>query len=301
MSAPPRAKSGLSIALAVVALVAAIDVSRTRAAARLVKLKDDTDVYALPPPAYVDRGTIGYRDAVASVLWASILYQYGVHVGQNRRFPFATQYLRTIVELAPTFKPAFRFASTFVSMQALPPSHEEIVITREILEGGLEALPSDPDVWGAYASFMMFDAPMYLPDDEKNEWRVKGALAAQRAVELGYVLDNLGVAGALQLVKAGHRDLAIDQLRRAYAIAPDDETRASIGRRLERLEGRAAREEVARTIQAFTTHWNAEAPFVDEDAFVIVGPARATAACAGRAGNDIACSDGWDGAIAAFK
>ncbi|MFI5300636.1 MAG: hypothetical protein ACHREM_21325, partial [Polyangiales bacterium] len=248
-----RARAGQLFAIVASLVICAVivDLTRGRAVGRLRKLKDDTDVYALPPPEYLERASLGYQDAVASVLWASVLYQYGMHVGQNRRFPFATQYLRTLLYLVPTFKPAYRYGSTFVTMQPVMPSREEIVITRALLEHGLDELPSDPDVWGAYASFMMFEGPMFLEEKDKSSWRVKGAIAAERAVELGYVADNLGIAGAVLLVKAGHRDLAISQLQRAYAIAPDDETRASILHRLDALEGRAAREEIERTIKVF--------------------------------------------------
>src|SRR5438067_1330237 len=80
------------------------------------------------------------------------------------------------------------------------------------------------DVWGAYATFMLFEGAQYLEPDEKKAWRVEGAAAAQRAVELGYFQDKLGLNGAIYLEQAGYKDLAIAQLERAYAVAPNEET-----------------------------------------------------------------------------
>src|SRR5205814_2267052 len=98
-------------------------------------------IYPLPPPAYVERISLGYTDAVTSILWASTLYQYGDQVGHNRRFPFATQYVSTILHLEPNFRPAYRFVKTFVTMQTVNPERDELERVRAIYEKGTRELP----------------------------------------------------------------------------------------------------------------------------------------------------------------
>lgn len=288
----------LWVILLVVAAAIGADRLRERTASHLFKVKEADDVYALPPPGYVKAMSLGYRDVVASILWASTLYQYGDHVGQNRRFQYSTQYLRTILELDPSFRPAYRFASPIVTMQAVPPSREELEITKQLLEQGTHELPSDADVWGAYASFLMFEGSQYLDEKTKASWRVEGAPAATRAVELGYFMDSLAISGSIFLERAGDRELAIAQLERAYAVAPTDETRDKIAARLRRLQAQEALSRVERVQRFFVAHWRDEAPWLTESLFVLVGPQRQTAACAGLSGSDPRCAPGWSGALA---
>ncbi|GAC1352356.1 MAG: hypothetical protein NVSMB1_14400 [Polyangiales bacterium] len=276
----------------------AADRLRSRVTARLHKVKEQSDVYALPPPAYVQRAALGYDDAVASILWASTLYQYGAHVGQNRRFPFATQYLRTILHLDPAFRPAYRFMSTLVTMQAVAPEREELDIVRRLFKEGTEALPHDADVWGAYASFLMFEGAQYLPVEERPAWRVEGAVAAERAVELGFFINNLNLSGATYLEQAGQREVALTQLERAWTMAPNDETRDAIAARFQRMKGAARLDRVRRTQKFFADRWRDEAPFVDEGLFGLIGPRRDPMPCVGRL-SEPQCAPGWSGALAA--
>lgn len=260
---------------------------------------DAGDVYALPPPPYVKAASLGYRDAVASVLWASTLYQYGEHVGHNQRFEYATQYLETIVELDPSFRPAYRFASTLATMQAVPPLRVELDRVRTLLEQGTRELPHDADVWGAYASYMMFEGAQYLDEREKLQWRVVGAHAAQRAVELGFFMDTLSISGATFLERAGERDLAIAQLERAYAVAPTEDTRQRIAAKLRRLQAQESLARVERVHTYIMGRWRSEASWLGESLFVLVGPRRDVARCAGLTGDDPRCDPSWgDAALA---
>ncbi len=274
--------------LALLALVA--DRLRARVTERVAHLHDTADVYPLPAPEQLKVAAIGYDDAIASILWVSLLYQYGDHVGKNRPFPYATAYARTILHLDPNFRQVYRFVSTFVTMQSKAPELREIVEVRELMERGLEEHPSDPDVWGAYASFMMFEAIPTLPDDQKKRWRLLGAGAAQRAVELGYRIDSLGYTGALFLERNGYRDLAIAQLRRSYAIAPDEATRTKILRKLERLQAANVADSLARDYETFHGRWAVEAPFVTESVFTLIGPKRDVGACAGKVAVEPSCA-----------
>lgn len=281
----------------VLASVVGADALRTSLTTRVRKVKETSSVYALPPPQYVKRLSLGYDDAVASILWASTLYQYGEHVLQNRRFEYSTQYLDTILVLDPGFRPAYRFMSTLATMQAVAPQRYELEAVRALLEQGTRELPHDADVWGAYASFMMFEGSQFLDEQAKQRWRVQGAHAAQRAVELGYFMDTISITGALFLERAGERDLAIAQLERAYTVAPNDEARAKIAEKLRRLQGQAALARVERVQRLLLESWRDQAPWAGESTFVLLGPERAVARCAGLAAPDGVCAPGWTGAL----
>ncbi len=277
------------------AAIFGLDRLRARLGTRLNHVRETSDVYPLPSPVYVERISLGYRDAVASILWASVLYQYGEHVGQNRRFAYATQYVQTILHLDPNFAPAYKFVSTFVTMQAVNPERPELEEVERILRVGTTQRPGDAEVWGAYASFMLYGGAQFLPKGpEREEWRKKGALAGQQATELGYTGGgDLGMSGAIVLANSGYRDLAVQQLERSYAVAPNEETREHIRQQLERMQARSAIDRLNAGITVFLTKWRSEAAFLDETTFVLVGPRPDTAACVGLTGLDPRCTIGW--------
>lgn len=275
-----------------------LDALRGTLTKRLHKVHDETDVYALPPPAYLKVASLGYREAVASVLWASTLYQYGDALSHNRRFDFATQYIDTVLVLDPGFRTAYRFVSTLVTMQVKAPSREELLETRRILETGTHELPHDADVWGAYASFMMFEGAQYFDEKDKQSWRVVGAQAASRASELGYVMDSLSYTGALFLERAGERDLAVSQLERAYAVAPNDEARERIAAKLKRMRADESLKRVALAHEKTFQTWRTRFPWLTESLFVLAGPSTDAASCAGMVGVAERCTPGWQGFLA---
>lgn len=281
--------------LAVLVAIVALDRLREALTTRVRKVTESSDVYPLPPPVYVKVASLGYRDAAASLLWASTLYQYGDHVSHNRRFEYPTQYIETILELDPAFRPAYRFVATLTTMQISAPSREQIDRALRVLENGTQELPNDPETWGAYASFLMFEGAQYLPEAEKMRWRVKGARAAQRAVELGYFMDSLAYTGALFLERAGERDLAIRQLERAYAVAPNDELREKIALKLKRLQAEDGLAKMQSTQRALLRTWQQRYPWLNESLFILVGVHPNSSECAGLAGVIERCSPGFSG------
>lgn len=287
------------IVVAMLVSIVVVDRLRDTLTNRVRKITEAEDVYPLPPPAYVKVLSLGYRDAGASLLWASTLYQYGDHVSHNRRFEYPTQYVETILELDPAFRPAYRFLSTLTTMQVVAPTREQIDRTLAILESGTRALPNDADAWGAYASFLMFEGAQYLPEADKTHWRVRGAQAAQRAVELGYFMDSLSVTGALFLERAGERDLAIRQLERAYAVAPNDEMRERIALKLRRLQAEGGIARIQDLHQRMVGAWRDQFPWVNESTIVLLPAVRDAAACAGVTGLDPRCALNWGSAAAA--
>jgi hypothetical protein len=295
MTPPARPREGFVAAAFLMALlvgVLTLDALRGRLSARVDKVRETSDIYPLPSPEYVHRAALGYDGAVASILWASTLYQYGVHIGQNRRFGYATEYVRTILHLENDFTPAYKFVSTFVTMQPVNPEPRELEEVRRILANGTVERPNDPDVWGAYASFLMFEGSQFLPQPTKGEWKKVGALAAQRAAELGYFSD-LAVSGAYYLEKAGYRELAIQQLERSFAVAPNDEARDEIRQKLERMQANATIERLNRGFAQFIQKWSTEGTLVPEGTFEMLGPRRDTWSCVGLAGKDPRCDLGW--------
>ena len=139
--------------------------------ARTAKLAEKTDVYGLPSPDQVVVGSLGYRAALADLLFAHVLVWHGIHFQEKRRLEFAADYLDTVAALDPTFRETYYFGDTLITMQPVKPRHEDYVRARQLLEKGLVARPGDTELWLSTGEFIAYVAAPWLEDPkEQSEW-----------------------------------------------------------------------------------------------------------------------------------
>jgi hypothetical protein len=136
-----------------------------------------------------------------------------------------------------------------------------------------------------YGQFIAFIAPTFLEDDaEKQKWRVDGAHAMSRAVDLGANADR-AISAATILSKSGEREAAIKSLRRAYAVTDSPSERDDIAQKLAILEATAERDDAARDVQFVESRWRKDFPFLSRGEFLLIGPPVDPLRCAGRGGS----------------
>jgi hypothetical protein len=265
-----------------VALVCALGIRSVQPAlaAKVSKVHVKDDTSALPPPQELRALTFGYHAATADVLWASLLVEHGIHFQEKRKFPGIRAYLDGIIELDPRHPMVYAFVDTLVLL-AKPGevgNEEDARAAREYLERGTKERPYDHDVWLHYGQYMAFLAPSFLQDPAEIErWRTEGALAISKSVLLGADPDR-SLAAATLLSRAGEKKAAILQLQRAYAIADNPDTRLQILGKLRRLE---TTPDAEGTVARVEHEWRSRYPFLSRHAAILIGPYRATAACAG--------------------
>src|SRR4051794_2940578 len=107
------------IALIVIAL-AALSVNALRPALneRFVAVQVQSDVFALPPPNQVVAMSLGYRSALADLIFSHVLVSTGIHIQEKRRFEFVDKYIETVNELDPKFAAPYRMADGLITLQA---------------------------------------------------------------------------------------------------------------------------------------------------------------------------------------
>jgi hypothetical protein len=166
---------------------------------------------------------------------------------------------------------------------------------RTYFERGLQVRPYDADLWLHYGQFLAFLAPSYLPDKAETErWRLDGARAIMRAVELGSDPER-SLAAATILSKAGEGRANLRNLERLYALADDPETRRQILLKIQQLEGTLDSE---RAVNVVTFEWHKRYPFMSRSATLLLGPHRSPAACAGPSSYDRkVCPRDWEMAV----
>lgn len=274
----------LCLALAVVV------VSRTRPglASSFHRLKARHDVYVLPPPEQTVVLSLGYRSALADLIYGHVLVSYGLHFQEKRLFEFVGGYLDTINALDPKFGDPYRVADTLLTLQPKKPPVEHYRKAREILRRGMKELPYDQELWLTAGQFMAYLAPPHLPTvEEKEDFRLEGARRMARACELIGSNKNAPyhcLTAANIFSKAGDRDATQRFLERVLAISDDPELRELALGYLKAIVGERERERVEARHRKLEALMREDFGFVSRDALLVLGPSFDPARCAGSFG-----------------
>jgi hypothetical protein len=293
--------------LVFVLAAAAVAILQPNLAAAMKNVKATEDVYVLPPPEELKVATLGYSSASADMIWAQLLVEYGRHWAEKRPFPDLEKYLDAIIALDPSFSSVYRFVDTLLIFRPPRGTEEDARKARAYLERGLRERPYDKDVWLQYGQFVGFLAPSFLTaEDEKERWRIEGAEALIRAVELGAVLDR-AISATSMLSRRGRRQAAVEYLERARALTDDPASIAEIEARLSLLERDLVKDDasVARMVQRrevrnrlIDGRWRGELPFVSRGEFLLLGPLPNAFVCSGNDRRTRAdCAPDWTAAL----
>ncbi|MDX6515516.1 MAG: hypothetical protein QOH73_1182 [Gaiellaceae bacterium] len=262
-------------------------------------VKEESDVYVLPPPDQVVTLSLGYRSALSDLLWAHVLVSQGLHTFERRRFENLSLFLDSINELEPTFREPYLLADALYTFQGFEPSHDEVAKARAVMERGSRELPLDGQIWLQLGQFVAFIAPgTYLTDEqEQQQWRLDGARMLARAAELGgenanITWQTLGAVGIFN--RAGERDAAIRLRLRALAVTDDPELKDRLLRELGKLLSEEQKEISIDLDRKLVGLWKRDLPFVPRGTMLVLGPPVEPARCAGPGHErDPACAFTW--------
>ncbi|MES1175034.1 MAG: hypothetical protein ABUL62_11985 [Myxococcales bacterium] len=283
---PWRNSSVTFAALALIA-VSSLVVHRLQGplAARFTAIKVKNDVYALPPPEQLVVMSLGYRSALADLIFAHVLVSSGIHVQERRSFEFVGKYIEAVNELDPKFAAPYRMADALLTLQAKAVGPEGYRQARRILERGMKELPFDQALWASSGQFFAYLSPTIFDDPkEQDDWKLAGGRALARACELVGSNDNIPyqcVIAAGLLTRAGAEAASRQFLERMLVINDDPEIRKLTSALLQKAVGSEARDRFQARQQAFQTAWRSDLPFVTRGAMLAIGPRWDTAACAG--------------------
>lgn len=246
----------------------------------------DAAPFALPSPEQAVVLSLGWRSALADLLFARALVQAGIHVQERRRFEHVGRILDVINGLDPGFRTPYRFADTLLTMQARAPRQEDYRKAREVLLRGLEAFPYDQELHNTAGQYLAYVAPPRLKDaEEAAAWRMEGAKVLARACELVGSNENVPyhcITAARLLSNAGQLEAVESFVERMLAVSDDPQVRELAVAWLEKVGGEAARERRERRAREFDEAWT-ELTFVSRDRWLLLGPPLDVDRCAGAA------------------
>lgn len=285
------ARSGPRFFAVAVCVLVAISIglihsSRPRLVNSFARARDKYDIYALPKPEHVVVMSLGYRSALADLLFAHVLVSSGIHLAEKRRFEAAASYLRAINQLDPRFLTPYRFADTILTVQSVKPTLDDYESARAILTHGMDEFKYDMSLWLSAGQFMAYLAPPHVAElagpSVAQEWKHEGARRLARSCEL-VGKDELAphhcITAAHLLSQSGELDALRQFAQRVVAVNDDPEVQrlaiASLAKALgedekRKLVSRRARYERMR-LQGLS--------FVSKDRFLLLGPAFDAFAC----------------------
>ncbi len=278
---------GVLMTLLFAASLFAIARARAIAAASHQQLQSGADVYALPQKEQLLVFSLGYRAALADLLFGRTLVAAGRHFLEKRVFHHLDGYLRAILTLDSRYRDVYLYADTLLNLSTVEMPQENLRIARDILEQGLEEFPSDADLWMNSGLFVAYLAPQRLPDTEDRiEWRGAGARMIGRACDL-WPGDKPPPAtcfsNARLLQEAGEDEAAIASLERLLAITDHAETRAMAMGKLERLLGERAARSRNEAVQRLSRYHLSDLPSASRTRYQILSPKTDPAQCTGPA------------------
>jgi len=240
------------------------------------KLKTTHDVYTLPAPAQTVVLSLGYRAAVADLIYAHVLVSYGLHFQEKRLFESVGQYLETVNELDPKFSTPYLFADTLLVLQPTVPPLEHYLMARKILLRGTRERPFDALLWMSAGQYLAYLAPPHLPTEvEREAWQQEGARLLLRACELQGSDENIPyqcIVAAGMLNKSGQHEANIRFLERFLAVNDDPEVRARAESYLRKALKAQGKDMIELHSRQFAEALSEDLGFTTQDMALVVGP-----------------------------
>lgn len=281
-------------------LLAALGVQRWRPglAADFHAVKARSDAYLLPPVDQTYVASLGYRSAMADLIFGHVLVAYGLHFQENRLFEHVGDYLDVVNRLDPKFRDPYRFADTLLTLQPEAPPQDFYRRARQIQERGLAELPNDQELWSTAGQFITYLAPGQLTDpDEKQEYQLAGTRILMRACELIGSNENLPyhcITAANILNRQGNREAVRQFLERLQNVSDDPKIQEMAAGYLKKVVGEREQEQIAARWERFRSRWQQDLPFSSRAEVDALGPAFDSARCAGAAhAITPACVSSW--------
>lgn len=286
------------VAVFVVLLASAVIAAlRAPLASSFLGVKNRSDAYLLPSPAWTKRASLGYRSALADLIFGHLLVAQGLRFQERRLFDEVGNYLETINELDPQYRTPYRYADTLLTLQPVPAPPELYRQARRILERGLRELPFDQELWSTSGQFMAYLAPPRLPSAEAEEFRKQGTRYLTRACELLGSNENVPyhcLTAAVLFNEQGERQALRQFLMRVIASSEDPEIQRIATGYLAKVEDVATADRFKARRKRFRAAWQADLSFVPLDEILALGPKFDLGACAGYLQSEAKdCSSSW--------
>lgn len=231
----------------------------------------EIDISYVPPPAQLRWMSVGYREALADLLWVRALIFSGEHIGQVD-ISATDRYVDAITGLSPRFERAYKWGG-ITAMYAGTGAITRDQVDRAIAmyRRGLEQFPESHELlypFGMLLTHQVGSTPGYSAE-EKAAHAEEGIEMIRRAAAFG--ADPLVRRYAATLVgdRVGDQ-LAIQFLESQLAQTEDEKHRRLLRQKLSRLVGSSTVEAIENTREQFFAELAREAPYLPDTVWAVI-------------------------------
>lgn len=278
-------KTKAIVSLLIAASACGLAFSQRNLASKYAALGKESDTYAIPNADHLVVFSLGYRSALADLLFGRTMVDVGIHFVEKRVFEQLGAYMYAIIALDPKCRDLYHYADTMLNLSTVEMPVENLRIARDIQERGLKEYPDDAELWMSAGMFVAYVAPQRLGENEdKSEWKAAGATMIQHACDIWPRNEQVPSAcfnsvGLFE--KVGQNEAAIASTERLLALTDDPDTRAKAMTYLSRLMGQREarkREQLANKISDLQAR---DLPGISRAKYQLMVPRTNVLECAG--------------------
>lgn len=258
------------LALALLAFCAAMVLSHGALRERRAEFPADQDLLYLPPPQHLEPMSLGYREALADLIWIRAVVFAGDRIGATN-YTWIMEYLEAIYALAPQFRRPYAWGGVAFIYSGEDIDRDMVDRAIALYRRGLEHFPEDHELLFALGMLLTRDVqsvPGY--DEVERELAMEeGTALIRKAAAFG--APPLVRQLAATLVSEGGTDqLAIQFLESQLLQAEDEDYRRLLRQKLEAAVGEAGFESIERMRRDFEAEHREQAPYLPPDLFILI-------------------------------
>lgn len=259
------------VPLLLAGLVALTSLVHRRVDERRAALPPEQDRMVLPTARALELSSLGYREAVADLLWIRALVFAGERLGHTDAV-LVERLVEAIATLAPRFHRPYSWGAITV-VYGGSGTIDRAMVDRaaRIYRAGLERFPTSHELLyglGMLLTQQVGSTPGYT-DAEREALALEGAQLIRKAAAHG--ADPLVRRHAATLLTEHATDaLAIQFLESQLAQTEDEDHRRLLRRTLGRLTSREAVARIERIAEAFTAERTRVAPYLPDALYAVI-------------------------------
>lgn len=235
-------------------------------------LETNESRYYLPDERFAVPLSLGYREAVAGVIWVRLLAYFGEEHEVRGDFRHLEPYLLTITELDPYFYRAYYLGSVYALYNGTLITRSDVEFSIRILERGLRYFPNDGNLHYWLGFQYHFELPAFVGADEAERVRRIGIDEICTAAMLGGGPAYLPLTCSSLAERRGLDSIASERLVQTLVETEDARTRTRIEERLEQLMTPDAAFRIMQLVSGVRARWQREMPYVPLGFYVVAGP-----------------------------
>lgn len=244
--------------------------------AKRAEFPADEDLLYLPPADDVRRMSLGYREAMADVVWIrTVVFAGSEIVGEH--VSWIGDYLKVINNLAPTFRQPYAWGGKITIYSGGAPGRQNIELAESILETGLTKFPEDHDMLFSLGMIMRIErsqASGFTPE-EIEAGKQESVALIRKAAAFGApaLVRQLAVSF---LDESAEVELQISYLEDQLLTSENERHKRYLRQRLEALGVPDSYERTLSLQREFTSERVAQFPYLREHEYALLRDEGAT-------------------------